>query len=256
MHARATSAPRRNDLQTPVRNRYFYGKLLDVYHFEMETNYLNAKRWLLNRLLVGYGVVCGLDVQWAAGHEQIVVTPGLAIDKWGREVIVPEKTTPISVQATLARQGTDCSESKESEGNYVHVVLCYHECLGDPAPVLTGECSDLEPCSPGSIRERYKVEFRPGCAPPIAPTCRFKDRGILTGSGVNYSKLAQAVTDAGCAPLAKDPCIPLANIRISSEGEEHACDPEDIHIGVRPIVYSNLLLFDLLLCEMEQDHES
>jgi len=43
-------------VKTFVRNRYFYGKLLDVFHFELEQNYLNAKRWLLTRLVTGYGV--------------------------------------------------------------------------------------------------------------------------------------------------------------------------------------------------------
>ena len=51
------------ELKTPVRNRYFYGKLLDVFHFELEQSYFNAKRWRLNRRVFGFGVICGLDVQ-------------------------------------------------------------------------------------------------------------------------------------------------------------------------------------------------
>lgn len=247
MHSRATTTSRKADLQTPVRNRYFYGKLLDAYHFELETNYLNAKRWLLNRQVFGFGVVCGLDVQWGDDHDQIVVTPGVALDKWGREIIVPEKTAPIPVRSDLARKAT------ETEENYVHVVLCYHECLSDPAPILTGECSDVEPCAPGAIRERYKLDFRPGCAPPITPKC--SEPSVLTGSRIDYPELARLVTRGGCPPLAKDPCIPLANIRTAREGEAHRCDPEDIHIAVRPIVYTNALLFDLLLCQLEQGHE-
>ena len=39
-----------SDLRAPVRNNYFYGKLLDVFHLEMEQEYFNAKRHLLNRL--------------------------------------------------------------------------------------------------------------------------------------------------------------------------------------------------------------
>jgi hypothetical protein len=53
--------PRRDDrtpadLKVPVRNRYFYGKLLDVHQLEMEQEYFNAKRQLLNRLVTGPGV--------------------------------------------------------------------------------------------------------------------------------------------------------------------------------------------------------
>ncbi len=42
------------------RNRYFYGKLLTVRDFEVEQRYHSGKRALLNRLVHGAGVVCGL----------------------------------------------------------------------------------------------------------------------------------------------------------------------------------------------------
>lgn len=45
-------------LSTPTRNRYYYGKLLDAHHLELEQDYGNRKRWLLNRLSLGTGVLC------------------------------------------------------------------------------------------------------------------------------------------------------------------------------------------------------
>src|SRR5258705_5142121 len=84
-------------VQTFVRNRYFYGKLLDVYHFELEQDYSNGKRWLLNRLISGYGVVCGLDVQPADKVRGVKVTSGIAIDRAGREIVVPRTSVPIEV---------------------------------------------------------------------------------------------------------------------------------------------------------------
>src|SRR5919109_1439798 len=78
----------------PVRNRYFYGKLLDVFHFELESDYMNAKRWLLNRAVTGWGVVCGLDVKLAEEGRAIVVTPGIAPYSWGREIVVSADSHP------------------------------------------------------------------------------------------------------------------------------------------------------------------
>ena len=72
------------ELRAPVRNRYFYGKMLDVFHFELEQDYFNQKRWLINQRVIGYGVVCGLDVHARARRPSIVVHPGLAIDRCGR----------------------------------------------------------------------------------------------------------------------------------------------------------------------------
>ena len=91
-------------LRSPVRNRYFYGKLLDTHHFELETAYLNHKRWLINRLVHGWGVVCGLDVNSARPHEAITVGPGMALDKCGREIIVPRSHGPSTSPPTSSRR--------------------------------------------------------------------------------------------------------------------------------------------------------
>src|SRR5437764_2971037 len=37
------------DLNTPKRMRYSYGLLMDKLHFDLEQQYFNNKRWLLNR---------------------------------------------------------------------------------------------------------------------------------------------------------------------------------------------------------------
>ena len=78
-------------LSTPVKNNYFYGKLLDEQHFRMEQRYFNMKRWLLNRLAVGEGVLCGLDLKVAA-YGQLTLAPGVAVDGLGREILVPVAT--------------------------------------------------------------------------------------------------------------------------------------------------------------------
>src|SRR5262249_35107675 len=55
--------------------------------FELEQRYHIEKRWLLNRMLQGAGVVSGLDVV-AAERGTVTVTPGFAIDRRGREILV------------------------------------------------------------------------------------------------------------------------------------------------------------------------
>ena len=71
------------------RNRYFYGKLLTVRDFEVEQRYHCTKRELLNRLLHGAGVVCGLGVT-ASDESTLMIESGMALDYQGREIILPE----------------------------------------------------------------------------------------------------------------------------------------------------------------------
>ena len=52
-----------SELKAFERNRYFYGKLLTVRDFEVEQRYFIEKQRLINRLIHGVGVVCGLKVE-------------------------------------------------------------------------------------------------------------------------------------------------------------------------------------------------
>src|SRR4051794_27370254 len=76
-------------LTSPLRNNYFYGKLLDEGHFKLEQWYFMSKRWTLNRLTLGSGIVCGLELHVVDG--KLVVESGAAIDGLGREIVMPSR---------------------------------------------------------------------------------------------------------------------------------------------------------------------
>ena len=331
-------------LETPVRNHYFYGKLLDVYQFEMETQYQNAKRWLLNRLVTGYGVVCGLDVVPGAETNEIWIEPGVAIDQWGREILVDRRTGPIVLPAHLLEPYTDgddgydddedeggaehdeedaegyaeadpeptrdrrgyrteaTSESNYAErptqvyqgdrkhrreddrrygrdderqrgydsrrqqygdddddhghhdrGDWVQVRICYLECKTDPTPVFAGDCDTAQLCAPGTIRERFSVDFVRGRHPRPDPECLAS--AMFPSDRLDYASLARFVTEP-CPDPPDDPCIVLANIRLLGGKRGHDCHPDNIDITVRPIVYGNDLLFKLLLSDDDEEREA
>src|SRR6266481_2682208 len=134
-----------DDLFAAVRNEYFYGKKLDVAQFKLEQNYFNNKRRLLNRLVGGYGVVCGLNVTLANDYKSVVVSPGLAIDKCGREINVCQPSAPYPLPEppepeTKAADAKDPAGAQkyDDEGDeiYVHLSICYHECPISPMPAL------------------------------------------------------------------------------------------------------------------------
>jgi len=74
-----TTTSNGNGFSAPVRNRYFYGKLLDVHHLEMEQRYFLEASHLINRLTLGSGVLCGLRVE-ALEDGRVAVSPGVAVD--------------------------------------------------------------------------------------------------------------------------------------------------------------------------------
>jgi hypothetical protein len=255
--------PRRDDrtaadLKTPIRNRYFYGKLLDVHQLEQEQEYFNAKRWLLNRLVTGPGVVCGLKVELTDDHKHVTVKPGLAIDRCGHEIMVPSRSRPADLPELPPYEAKNCQSGyqgrtetqryyKEREHQrhhhciepYAHVLLCYHECPADPVPVTVGTCDAEEMCASGSIREQYRVEVRRGFVQPR--TVHFPE-DITEDGMIDYEDLVDYVMNR-CRLLPEHCCLPLANIELRDDGSGWKPVVDN---AVRPIVYNNRLLFDLI----------
>ena len=249
------------DLKAAVRNNYFYGKLLDVFHLEMEQEYFNSKRWLLNRLVTGPGVVCGLKVELSDDEKSIEVLPGLAIDRCGREIIVPARSRPYPLpempqyeapdQAAKARHRRPQDEYERPyycEIPFAHVAICYHECKSDPVPALAGDCDSQSWCASGSVREQYSIEIKRGFAPTRN---MYFPREIVEGGKINYGNLVDFVTGS-CRPLPDDCCIPLVNVELRES--DNGWQPE-LDNRVTPIVYTNRLLYQLINSLMGREQE-
>lgn len=143
------------------RNRYFYGKLMTVRDFLREQEYFNSKRWLINRLLFGSGIVCGLEVNAVGdGADATVVElqPGVAFDPLGREVTVSERA-----RVDLAKVVPKDLAPPGAADLDLLVCLKYQECPREPVPSLGGSPCD-EACESNRIGETYTVTLVP--APP------------------------------------------------------------------------------------------
>lgn len=77
------------------RLHFFTGKLLTAEDLQREQDYHRDQARLHNRFLHGWGVVNGLQVSLDQGA--VVVSPGLALDCAGNELILPcEERIPLS----------------------------------------------------------------------------------------------------------------------------------------------------------------
>ncbi len=78
------------------RNRYFTGKYMTARDFAGEQEYFLNRNRLHNRLLHGWGIVCGLRVMEHPNEEckknWVVVKSGVAIDCCGREIFLHQDT--------------------------------------------------------------------------------------------------------------------------------------------------------------------
>src|SRR5262249_40084703 len=159
---------------------------------------------LLNRLISGYGVLCGLDVQPADKGRAVVVTPGAALDRAGREIVVPRASEPIAIPERPEARPAQPPAPNCEPGDYGHLCICFQRCDTDPTPVLVDDCGQSTSCSASSILERYKLVIHDCKAPEISLGSGAADF-VLNGR-LNYRALVERVTQ-GCPELPTDLCI-------------------------------------------------
>jgi hypothetical protein len=229
-------------LHAPTRNKYFYGKLLDARHMQLEQCYGIDKRRLLNRLALGPGVLCGLDVTAGVG-DTVCISPGVALDGCGREIVVPVARAPIDPAQPTDALGNALGD-KLTEGQST-IYLCYTECDTEPTEVWVSECDGVAKTAPSTTEERYRVIVRAGVPDdqPPALTAEQRDAIFPTEQAEGFDRRvaaeqALAITCAGSA----DCCIVLATVTLPQGDQEFSVD----QYTYRAEVFSNTVLFELI----------
>ena len=155
-----------------TRLRYFHGRALGALDLRREQAYFLEKDRLRNRMLHGWGIVCGLGVELVApvpcdptdqspATTTLAVAPGAALDPRGNEIVV---RNPRHVIVEKLLSAADHSALAATPGN-VYLTLGYHEQPIDPTrPLLSAACEAVPACEYGRVCETYRI-----CASTTAP---------------------------------------------------------------------------------------
>ena len=224
------------ELHPAERPRYFDGQLLTAKDFQEEQDYWRRKLQLHNRFGLGRGVVCGLGVTTlvTAQESGVRVSAGLALDGWGREIVVP---TDIDIVPMRLFDGCDpLSPSEDQLPASVHISVSYRESTSGRQPVgIGGTEQGAEQSAAGRIVEGYCVRVREGPAPEVS-TIPDAEVLKLVRSGRLHDALC-LLTASACPTPSADPCVVLANVAMVKDGSVtvDACGP-------RAVVATNRLL--------------
>lgn len=210
----------------PDRLYYATGMLLDADDFQDEQTYHRSRLARLAASLHGSGTVAGLEVQWVPARqarvappegehpEELVVTPGLALDRLGRFI---EVRRPLCLrlglwfdQQAADAVGRDKLSNAYHEGTedfpagvwadvFIAAVCCLH---GTRPAFATGDLDQLDGVAPSRIRDgtRLSLVLREE-ADPAVPQRPFPSLDAITDPAerrqriVDY-KLREAWTEA------------------------------------------------------------
>ncbi|WP_440956061.1 hypothetical protein ACSAZK_03665 [Methanosarcina sp. Mfa9] len=234
------------------RNNYYHGKFMTVRDFFAEQCYFNQKRWLINRMVNGWGVVCGLDVKKHPENEMcVIVTPGLAIDCLGREILVCEKQNVY-----LKPEEPECPKEETNPDETLVICLEYEECKTEATSLHSqGNCDLKERCEFNRIRDSFCICVRrkadvciDDSYERICPLDSVKSSKIETYR--TFHEIMHEDLKAGCfgcpycSEMNEKLCLVLAEIPVE-KGEPEI---NKIDTSKRKLVYRNPLLYDLTDC--------
>ncbi|HEU4597252.1 MAG TPA: hypothetical protein VFS10_19130, partial [Pyrinomonadaceae bacterium] len=146
--------------ETPIleRNNYYYGKQFTIRDLLQEQSYFNEKRRLINRSVLGWGVVCGLGVEWSEKEKEFTVHEGMALDCCGHEIIVCEKKEVPFKQYEEACLNA-LKEPGVAECKYV-LCLEYHECKTEPVELPPLGCDKQGRTEYNRIRDGFELKIK------------------------------------------------------------------------------------------------
>ncbi len=233
-------------LTEPMRNNYYYGKLLDVGRLQLEQDYGKQKRWLLNRLTLGCGVLCGLEVYVI--DDKLRVGAGVALDPLGREIVVPGSFMVDPFAPALACHGPGIDPDQPGP---ITLWLCYRECLTDYAATPVSSCHGQERCEAGTVVESFSLHLAAGVPErPVSNLCDLLYTE-LTKSGdkaVDAARPLCELVPSSCPEPPSDDCVALATVGVL---EGHHLGEVD-ECAVRTRIYSQPVLVELITCLMSK----
>jgi hypothetical protein len=203
------------------RTRFFARQLITADDLTQDQIYFREKAKRHNRMLHGWGVVCGACVRRGRGDCEVIVEPGYLIGPYGDEIVIDRDVTiDICKQGVGEREGC-CAEEldpwcgdvrAECPDGTLYLAVRYSECRARPVRGTSGGCGcgcDESACEYSRVRDSFALKVlrelpKSYATPMVQPTtmslvpCR--DRTART-----------------CPPCPTDPWVILADINVGRD---------------------------------------
>jgi hypothetical protein len=203
-----------------------------------------------NRYLVGWGVVCGCEVQPAPTAQkpwQVRICPGYLVTPQGDEVTIASEAL-FDLASCLVQSADPCAFARPCppvsghiiQSRKIYLAVCHTECNARPmrvAPVGCG-CDEAE-CEFSRIRDGYEL------------CCLDKLPDIYNDPQLSCSDLCQKQIFP-CPACPDDPCVVIATIMLPAASTAQIGLADIDNLADRRLLYTTAMLQTMALCNCTQ----
>jgi hypothetical protein len=215
---------------TSERPRYFPSQVITADDLTLDQEYFREKLKRHNRMLHGWGIVCGTKVEGVPDKPWFVkVNPGYIIGPYGDEICIEKAVCcdlRIKCSSTVTPDTPDpCADSvlqlPPPSGGPVFLVIQYQQDMTRPVRVKASGCGCGEnPCEYSRSRDGYRIcvlDTLPASHNPPPPG----GPGGAPGEAPD------------CPPSPVDPWVVLAKVTVGADGTVGAIDLSNRRILAR-----------------------
>ena len=209
------------ELKGLERTRFFARQLVMPDDLTQDQIYFREKMRRHNRMLHGWGVVCGACVFPGNTACEVRVDPGYILGPYGDEIVIESPVTIDICKQGLAERDGCCGEQldpwcadtqAQCPDGTLYLAIKYRDCQSRPIRSMSAACGcgcDDSACEYSRIRDSFAIkllrELPPSYSTPMAPPP--PDALVPCRDG-------KART---CPPCPTDPWVILADITVSQD---------------------------------------
>jgi hypothetical protein len=214
------------DLRGLERTRFFPRQIVTPDDLTQDQIYFREKAKRHNRMLHGWGVVCGACVRRGTKPCEVIIEPGYILGPFGDEIVIDRDTVVDVCKLGTGEMDGCCGEELDpwcadvksdcAAGTY-YLAVKYSECMARPVRGGGGcgcGCDDHD-CEYSRIRDAFSVkllrELPQGYTTPMKPP---------PFSSVDPCGRAQ--TARACPPCPTDPWVIVADVSVDAQCQVRA----------------------------------
>jgi hypothetical protein len=240
------------------RTRFFPRQLVTAPDMTQDQTYFLQKLRRHNRLLHGWGVVCGARCKRGKENCEVVIEPGYILGPFGDEILIDREATIDVCKQDLdgnvagpCGQPTDpwCSNVRVNRraGDKLYVAVRYAECQDRPVRVVSSGCGcDPADCEYSRIRDGYVIRV----LPKLPSTYTDPMQPPEVSGAWNCIECGRP-----CPPCPDEPWVILADITLGAEGSiefldcfahrRYAASLADFYFMCKPLRIRSVRISDL-----------